>query len=624
MKRIQILLIVCFTIAVFVLPRSNDASAQCGYGGGYVCGTFKRIETPTGHIYDFFTPYGGTEWAVDPLLTDASGQQINIDSLIGRSVRIWMPDFNPTACDFPNLECLTSIAGYEIVPSCEPIVNFSTEREMISAGECTILHWSVDNVSGFDGVMLDDECVPPEGSKEVCPLSDTTYTLRLSPYFGEIVKRITLHVSMPTPSPVPTPVPTPTPLPTPASPLLEVTGFKVEPAQVSVYEMVRITMIVENKGTPLNQPYWGYRGEVILEDGNGNTVERHSFAKGDASFISPVIENGQVNFEKWLLTVKVRFRTAVSNGKVIVSIQPDGQQSVLKGEGALIVNVGISGLTCTSVVVNKLVGPFSSETQKDLLDTISAELQALGCKDGDFACAAPPLVKGLVKVLGRLILGSIRKIIMGIWGVFDTDALQVCSDPVNWMWQLVREFNRQGVPISVSGSHSPVLILVTNSAGQRAGFVSDDEIVTELPDSRVIEWEGDRYVIYPADSSVIISLKGTGNGTASLTLIDSYSRSEASFSDIPVSDGSNFQLDLSNQRFELLIDSNGDGNFDGVQLPKSVEELRPVETSTPSGAPETPPPSVNQPTGICGGALGLIMIPVLTILATRRFRKITD
>lgn len=433
------------------------------------------------------------------------------------------------------------------------------------------------------------------------------------------IEKVSSCEPLPTPTLIPptaTPIPTPTLLPIPASPALEMTDFQVEPAQVSVYEMVRIKMVIENKGAPLNQPFWGYNGEVVLENGSGESIERLSFAKGDASFISPIIEGGQVNFEKWLLTVKVRFGTAVSNGKVIVSIQPDGQQSVLRGEGALTVNVGISGLTCTSVVVNKLAGPFSSETKTDLLDALSAELQSAGCRDGDFACAAPPLVKGFVKVLGRAILGSIGKIIMGIWGVFDTDALQVCRDPVNWMWQLVREFNRQGVPISVSGSHSPVIILVTNSAGQRAGFVSDDEIVTELPDSRVIEWEGDKYVIYPADNNITISLRGTGNGTASLSLIDGQSGREVSYSSIPVSDGTNAQLDLSDQQSQLVVDTNGDGNIDEVRNPKLVEVLRQIETPTASPLP------ANQPTGICGGTLGLTMLPFLVlVLVVRRFRK---
>ncbi len=440
--------------------------------------------------------------------------------------------------------------------------------------------------------------------------------------FDKIERVETCEVSTPTLVPTPIPVPTPTPLPTPVSPVLEVTYFQVEPTQVSVFELVRITMVIENRGAPFDQPrpFWGYRGEVLLENESGEVIDRHSFAKGDSSDITPVAEGRQVNLNKWQVTVKVRFDTSISksisNGRVIVRIQPDAdmQQPELIGEGRLTINPSLSGLTCTSVIVNKLVGPFLPDIRKDLLDAITAELQAVGCSDGDVACAAPPLVKGLVKILGRDIFGSIGKIIIGIWGVFDTDALQVCRDSVNWMWQLLREFNRQGVPISVSGVHSPMTILVTNSVGQRAGFVSEDEIVTELPDSRVIEWEGDKYVIYPANNNITISLKGTGNGIASLSLIDGQSGREVSYSSIPVSDGTNAHLDLSDQQFQLVVDTNGDGNADEVHNPELVEVLRQIETPTASPLP------ANEPTGICGGTLGLTMFPFL-VLVVRRFRK---
>lgn len=622
MKRIRGLVIVflLLVLATSTLIHPNRSLAQCGWGGGYICGKLEGGEFPGGHFYYFFTPFGGTqwEWQVDPLLTDiSSGEQIDLEALNGKSVLIWMPEFNPNGCDFPNKGCLTSVAGYDVVPSCEPVVNFFVEREAISLGECTTIHWLVDNVSGFDGVTLDGECVDPEGSRQVCPLADTTYTLSLSPYFGEITRKVTVRVMVPTPTSLPstaTPVPTPTLQPSPASPVLEVSAIQVEPSQVSIFELVRITMVIENKGAPLNQPFWGYTGEVILENENGEVIERHPFSKGDASFIPPIIEGGQVNFEKWLLTVKVRFGTAVSSGRVIVNLQPDVQQSELRGEGRLNITPGLSGLTCTSVIVNKLVGPFSSDIGKDLLDAITAELQAARCEDGDVACAVSPLVKGFVKILGRSILGAIGKIITGIWGVFDTDALQVCGDPVNWMWQLVREFNRQGVPISVGGVHSPMTILVTNSSGQRSGFVSDDEVVIEIPDSQVFEWEGDKYVIYPASLDTTISLQATGDGTVDVSLIDGQSGREVTFSNIPVSDGDKAQIDLNDPQPQLAIDTNDDGNPDEVYS-GATEVLRVLETPTVS------PPATSQPTGICGGSLGLIMLPLFMALIVRRFRK---
>jgi len=434
-------------------------------------------------------------------------------------------------------------------------------------------------------------------------------------YLFEQVTRVeTCGVATPTTAPVPMPT---TP-PVPVSPALDVIDFRVEPAQVSVFEMARITVVIENKGAPLNQPLWGYTGEVILESANGEVLERYSFAKGDSSFITPVVEGGRINFEKWRLTVKVWFATAVSNGRVIVSLRPNiQQQSEIRGEGRLTVNPGLSGLSCTSVIVNKLVGPFSPPIRKDLLDAITAGLQAARCKDGDVACAAPPLVKAFVKILGRNILGEIGNIIAGIWGVFDTDALQACRGTGNWMWQLLREFNKQGVPISVSSVHSPMTILVTNSAGQRAGFVSDDEIVTEIPDSRVIEWKGDKYVIYPADPNVTITLLATGDGSVGISLIEGQSGREVNYSNISVSDGDKAWIDLNDAQTQLLVDTNDDGNPDETYS-GAIEVLRVPEMPTAS------PSTTSQPTGICGGSLGLIMLPLFIVVITRSFRKLQD
>ena len=630
----------------YICGYSTDGvlqSGMTGYSYSYI------VECSTGDAIGWNRAGFGLQQYVriyNPIIVDISPIQLNDGTIISKEITDWsaiagLGDIGDSCslCDpNPTPAAVVEVCGQLIPP---PPSNCPPDTGGCGWGEIFIPYGSENNPNEWmmfhplgvyvrsenDFYFLGDLVGYNQFVRLVLPeseLANPSYLTVIEGYEGyQIVAVSTIEryeivdscgpPPTPTPSSVPTPVPTPTPLPTPASPMLEVIDFEV-PSQASVYEEVRIKTVIENKGAPLNQPYWGYSGEVALEDGNGNIVERHSFAKGDASFISPVIENGQVNFKKWLLTVKVRFGTAVSNGKVIVSIQPDGQQSVLRGEGALTVNVGISGLTCTSVVVNKLVGPFSSEAQQDLLNAISAELQAFGCKDGDFVCAAPPLVKGFVKVLGRAILDQIGKIIIGIWGLFDTDALQVCKDPVGWMWQFVREFNRQGVSISVSGSHSPVLILVTNSAGQRAGFVSEDEIVTELPNSQVVEWEGDKYVIYPADNNITISLRGTGNGTASLSLIDGQSGREVSYSSISVSDGTNAQLDLSDQQFRLVVDNNGDGNIDEVHTPESVEVLTQIETPTASSLP------VKQPTGICGGTLGLTVLPFLA-LVVRRFRK---
>lgn len=535
----------------------------------------------------------------EPVIIEITPVRLNDGTVISREIRNWADYFEIPDCNACS-QRQTTLFEEQGNPICGWIENNSGTGALAP----TLTVWKTKEI-------IDLALLEPESTMQLMSLGIPGYFRVYDPVFYQTgfmanfsrIEKVDSCEVLETPMPPPS-----------TSPVLEISGVQIEPSQVSVFDLVKITVIIENRGSPLNQPLWGYVGEVVLEDENGEMIERHSFAKGDASFISPVVEGGQVNFEKWLLTVKVRFGTAVSNGRVIVSLQPNvPQQSELRGEGRLNINPGLSGLTCTSVIVNKLVGPFSSDIGKDLLDAITAEFQAVRCEDGDVACAVPPLVKGFVKILGRATLGVIGKIITGIWGVFDTDALQVCGNPVNWMWQLVREFNRQGVPISVSGVHSPMTILVTNSAGQRAGFVSDNEVVTEIPDSQVVEWEGDKYVIYPADPNIIISLQATGDGSVEVSLIEGQSGREVTYSSIFVSDGDKAQIDLNNPQTQLTIDTNDDGNPDKVYS-GTTEVLRVLETPTASL------PTTSQPTGICGDSLGLIMLP-LFVLVVRRFRK---
>ncbi len=55
-------------------------------------------------------------------------------------------------------------------------INFWVDRSTINAGECTTLHWDVQNVQA---VYLDNQGVAGTDSKQVCPTTTTTYTLRV-------------------------------------------------------------------------------------------------------------------------------------------------------------------------------------------------------------------------------------------------------------------------------------------------------------------------------------------------------------------------------------------------------------------------------------------------------------
>ncbi len=62
-------------------------------------------------------------------------------------------------------------------PALPPVqIEFAATPQYISAGSCTTLVW---NVQGVQAVYLNEQGVVGQGSQQVCPCSDTTYTLRV-------------------------------------------------------------------------------------------------------------------------------------------------------------------------------------------------------------------------------------------------------------------------------------------------------------------------------------------------------------------------------------------------------------------------------------------------------------
>jgi hypothetical protein len=80
-------------------------------------------------------------------------------------------------------------------PSGPPSIDFWTNKAVLPNGECTELHWAVENVRE---VYLDGDGVAGHGEKEVCPDDDTTYTLHVVKTDGSTEdEQITISVIFP-------------------------------------------------------------------------------------------------------------------------------------------------------------------------------------------------------------------------------------------------------------------------------------------------------------------------------------------------------------------------------------------------------------------------------------------
>lgn len=79
-------------------------------------------------------------------------------------------------------------------PSSRIAVDFYRDGAQLTAGQCTTLHWLVQNATE---VTLDGNPVDHRGFEFKCPQSTTTYTLQASNTAGQVQKELTVSVSQP-------------------------------------------------------------------------------------------------------------------------------------------------------------------------------------------------------------------------------------------------------------------------------------------------------------------------------------------------------------------------------------------------------------------------------------------
>ncbi len=80
-------------------------------------------------------------------------------------------------------------------------ITFTADPSTITAGECSMLRWKVENVSE---VFLENAAVDPEGSRRDCPPRTVSRTLRVTTLDGQPAQHsVTITVRQPTGTPTP-------------------------------------------------------------------------------------------------------------------------------------------------------------------------------------------------------------------------------------------------------------------------------------------------------------------------------------------------------------------------------------------------------------------------------------
>lgn len=423
----------------------------------------------------------------------------------------------------------------------------------------------------------------------------------------------------------------PTPIPTVE---LVITSIKIDPDPPVEFKREKIRLTIVNQGNKrLEQPFWDYSGQIVLKKetaGKVENIQEIAFSKDHSSSINPVDLNLP---ERWYFTISdVHFWKWGKDAELEVFVRPADRsiRPFIASKKPFSIDPNPTALgRCGAFVTRSFAAVLPSGNARIFLNSVAAGESLFTCKD--IPCMAKAVVTLLLKVVNNVIA-----LIQAVWEIFNpnTEGIEDCVDLGAWVDEIVKELTRQGSPTNLHSVRSPALILVTNQAGQRAGFLDDGKIVEEIPGSKVANARGGKFVLYPADNNTVTQLKGTGDGTMTVDLIISDGGNgglQIIYKDVPVTARTVAKVGSSDAQHLLKIDSNSDGTIDQSRAPDKVEKItevgkaapQPIETPTPVATPVVvvTPTVSKQPGGVCGGAFGLVILPVFALVWDWRRKK---
>lgn len=391
------------------------------------------------------------------------------------------------------------------------------------------------------------------------------------------------------------------PLPKPAPVAkLRITDVQFDPSSVVAWQKSKVRITVVNEGERKLPQVWSYSGRLVLNKGT-------SYDFSDGEF--PVVAH-ELGAQTWTITVlrvvvwdageKLSVETTITpadrtippaSDSRSVAVMPNrnpvaGCVAVI-GKG-LCPAIGLEGAGASAVCLGV-------KTAADVTDSCT-----------DIACAAPKVVESLLKVGFDAI-----KLLFQVKDTFQQpNARQVgeCFAIGQWIDAITKELVRKGQALWSVSVHSPVIVLVTNSAGQRTGFLEDGSIVQEIPGAAAVQEGEAKYVWFPPDPQAKISYKGTGDGAFTLDLItadEANTGTEIVFENVPVASGASGQIVSSgDQRLLTVSGKQGERTVLPSKITKITAEgdielpiptVTPLATATFTVSPTAPPTATPLP-----------------------------
>ncbi len=211
------------TVAMLMLTSTQARAQSCQYQLGFLAiyNQIPQIVGPcvTNEMYDAngnsyqMTANGMMQWRkADNFTAFTHGYRTWVNGPCGLEMRLNTQRFpfeaNPERLPYVPSSCPAGnvMAPAQPVQPVQPIapvpgatpeasINYWTDSETVDKGQCTTIHWDVRYI---DRVYFEGDGVTGQGSQEVCPEEDTTYTLEVVHYGGSITKHeITIKVTEP-------------------------------------------------------------------------------------------------------------------------------------------------------------------------------------------------------------------------------------------------------------------------------------------------------------------------------------------------------------------------------------------------------------------------------------------
>ncbi len=214
---------------------------------------------------------------------------------------------------------------------------------------------------------------------------------------------------------------------------------------------------------------------------------------------------------------------------------------------------------------------------------------------------------------GKEVVGEAARII-GEWA---EQAKLNASD----IYAMTKDAINHNLPFYDPSVHSPATILVTNQQGQRAGVLEDGTVIEDIPGSKVVVINSDKYVFVPPGNIASTEVTGTGTGTMTVEVAESDGNGNGritSYKDVAVTPQLRAHIDTTGSQPALVLNA-GDGGAAQSRLPDKVENIS-AGQSTIENPRSQQVDNSNQLFIGAGVLAAAILAGAILLVATRRKR----